>query len=65
MRPAIKATSNPPRAGIPLSVQAATALIVGPLPQQVPLPTPANSGKGKRNRCAFCPRAKNTKYSPK
>ena len=65
VKSAIKARANPPRAGIPLSVQAAMASVIGPLPRQVLLPIPANSGKGKRNRCAFCPRAKDTKYSSK
>ena len=65
VKPAIKTRANPPRTGIPLSVQAAMASVIGPLPQQVPPPIPANSGKRKRNRCSFCPRSKDTKYSAK
>ena len=65
VKPAIKTRANPPRTGIPLSVQAAMASVIGPLPQQVLLPVPSHSGKGKRNRCSFCPRTKDTKYSAK
>ena len=64
-KPAIKTRTNPPRTGIPLSVQAAMASVIGPLRQQVPPPIPANSEKRKRNRCSFCPRSKGTKYSVK
>ena len=63
VKPAIKTRANPPRTRIPLSVQAAMASVIGPLPQQVPSPIPANSGKRKRNRCSFCPRSKDAKYS--
>ena len=49
VKPAIKTRANPPRTGIPWSVQAAMASVIGPLQQQVPPPMPANSGKGKRN----------------
>ena len=34
VKPAIKARANPPRAGIPLSVQAAMASVTGPLPDK-------------------------------
>ena len=47
VKPAIKTRANPPRTGIPLSVQAAMASVIGLLPQQVPPPIPANSGKRK------------------
>ena len=65
VKPAIKTRVNPPRTGIPLSVQAAAASVIGPLPQQVPPPIPANSEKRKKNRCSFCPRSKDTKCSAK
>ena len=65
VKPAIKTRANPPRTGTPLSDQADMASVIGPLPQQVPPPIPANSGNGKRNRCSFCPRSKDTKYSAK
>ena len=48
VKPAIKTGANPPRTGILLSVQAAMASVIGPLPQQVSPPIPANSGKGKK-----------------
>ena len=65
VKPAIKTRVNPSRTGVPLSVQAAMASVIGPLPQQVPPPIPANSGKRKRNCCSFWPRSKGTKYSVK
>ena len=65
VKPAIKTRANPPRTGIPLSVQAAMASVISLLPQQVPPPIQANSGKKKRNRCSFYPRSKDTKYSAK
>ena len=48
VKPAIKTRANPPRTGVPLSVQAAMASVIGLLPQQVPPPIPANSGKRKK-----------------
>ena len=57
--------ANPPRTGIPLSVQAAMASVIGPLPQLALPNVPSHSGKGKRNRCSFCPRTKDAKYSTK
>ena len=64
-KPAIKTRANPPRTGIPLSVQAAMPSVIGPLPQKVLPRVPSHSGKGKRNRCSFCQRMKDTKYSAK
>ena len=65
VKPAIKDRTNPPRTGIPLSVQAAMASVIGPLPQQAHQAMIANLGRGKRNLCALCPRSKDTKYSAK
>ena len=63
VKPAVKTRANPPRTEIPLSVQAVMASVIRSLSQQIPPPTSANSGKRKRNRCSFCPRSKDTKYS--
>ena len=65
VKSAIKTRANPPRTGIPTSVQAAMGTVIGLLPQQVQTPGAANSRTGKRNRCAFCPRSKDAKYSAK
>ena len=48
VKPAIKTRANFPRKGIPLSVQAAMASVIGPLPQQVPPPIPSKCRKKEK-----------------